>query len=380
MEEAITRKPLTPPAHHPTAKAYRPAGVSLKQLAAHLGLSQSTVSRVMNQAATAHRIADKTQQRILAAAASFNYKPNAFASGLRKKRSFIIGVLIPEISEGYPTAILGGIEDALLQEGFFYFIVSHRHREDLLREYPHLLVARAVEGIIAVDSFIEEDLPVPVVAISGHISRKSTVNIELDHELAARLALEHLQKLGHRHIAFIKGQRFSSDTRPRWEAIRRVAADLGIAIDPELTVQLQGSRLGTEPGRAATFKLLERNQRFSAIFAFNDLSAIGAITALHEAGIRVPAEVSVVGFDDILSASTNNPALTTVHQPLHEMGRIAAITLLQLIQKGNTEQPQQSIRVLPAFSERQSTRPAPQQLRQWCIDIPALTRRGKHTI
>jgi DNA-binding LacI/PurR family transcriptional regulator len=124
-----------------------------------------------------------------------------------------------------------------------------------------------------------------------------------------------------------------------------------------LTVQLGVHGLGTEPGRLATLKLLKRDRQFSAIFAFNDLSAIGAITALHESGRRVPSDVSVVGFDDILSAATNNPALTTVHQPLYEMGRIAAITLLQLILKGGTDQVESSIRVLPTFCERKSTGP-----------------------
>jgi len=340
------------------SKPFKSGSLNLKELAEHVGLSQATVSRVINQSATTHRIAIRTQERVLAAAASLNYKPNVFARGLRNNRSYTAGVIIPEVSEGFSTAVLGGIEDALLLGGFFYFVVSHRHRKELLREYPRLLVSRAVEGIIAVDSSIEEELPVPVVAVSSQVRRRSIVNIELDHLLAARYALDHLHKLGHRQIAFIKGQTFSSDTRRRWNAICKVAADLGITIDPRLTVQLEGSGLGTELGRAATVKLLERNVRFSAIFAFNDLSAIGAITALHEAGMRVPSQVSVVGFDDILSAATNNPALTTVRQPLHEMGRIAATTLLQLIQGDAVDRPKSPIRVLPTFVERQSTSPA----------------------
>lgn len=350
-----------PPKRNEAKKTSPIGSLNLKELAAHLGLSQATVSRVINQTATAHRIAARTQQRVLAAAASLNYKPNVFARGLRNNRSFTAGVIIPEVSEGYSTAVLGGIEDALLLSGFFYFVVSHRHRKELLRDYPRLLVSRAVEGIIAVDSSIEEELPVPVVAVSSHIRRKSIVNIELDHLLAARYALDHLHKLGHRQIAFIKGQTFSSDTCHRWKAICKVAADLGIAIDTRLTVQLEGSGLGTELGRAATMKLLDRNVPFSAIFAFNDLSAIGAITALHEAGIQVPSQVSVVGFDDILAAATNNPALTTVRQPLHEMGRIAATTLLQLIQGDILDKPKSPICVLPTFVRRASTSSAQQR-------------------
>jgi len=341
----------------PRRTAARP---DLKELARHLGVSQTTVSRVLNGSARQYRISEETQQRVLAAAAKLNYKANALARSLRSKRSKTVGVMVPEISEGYSTAVLGGIEDVLLLAGFFYFVVSHRHHADLLREYPSLLLARAVEGIIAVDSALEEDLPIPVVAVSNHHHRPSVVNIELDHLLAARYALEHLNRLHHRQIAFIKGQTFSSDTLARWRAICRVAAELGIEINPRLVTQLEDHGLGTDPGRAATVRLLERGQPFTAIFAFNDLAAIGAITVLREAGIEVPAQVSVIGFDDILSASTNNPPLTTVRQPLQEMGRAAASTLLQMIHSEKGEWPKHPIRVLPALIERQSTAASPQ--------------------
>jgi LacI family transcriptional regulator len=337
--------------------------VSLKELSAHLGLSQATVSRVINRSATTHRISALTQQRVLEAAESLNYKPNVFARGLRNKRSFTVGVIVPEIREGYSTSVLGGIEDTLLQNGFFYFVVSHRHRENLLLGYPRLLLDRAVEGIIAIDSEIHEELPIPVVAVSGHVHRTSAVNIELDHVLAAKYALEHLHKLGHRRIAFIKGQTFSSDTIVRWSAICKIARKLDLSIDPRLVVQLEGSAPGIAPGRAAAAELLRRKRPFTAIFAFNDLSAIGAITLLNEAGIQVPVDTSVVGFDDIPSASTNNPALTTVRQPLHEMGQVAATTLLRLIQPENASPPNNLIRVLPTFITRESTSIAPSRVR-----------------
>ncbi|MBS1823125.1 MAG: LacI family DNA-binding transcriptional regulator [Acidobacteria bacterium] len=335
------------------------AKASLKELALHLGLSQTTVSRVINGSAGAYRISAATQERVKAAAAKLNYRASTLARSLRSKQSKTVGVIVPEISEGYSTGVLSGIEDVLLVSGFFYFVVSHRHQPELLREYPSLLLSREVEGIIAVDSALGEDLPVPVVAVSGHSRCKSMVNIELDQVLAARYALEHLQHLGHKDVAFIKGQSYSSDTRSRWRAICKVAADIGIAINPHLVVQLEDPGLGTAPGRAATVKLLERNVPFTAIFAFNDLAAIGAITVLREAGIDVPSQVSVVGFDDILSAATNNPALTTVRQPMQEMGRVAATTLLQMIRSEEANWPKQGIHVLPTFVERQSTAIAP---------------------
>lgn len=328
---------------------------SLKELSALLGLSQSTVSRVINGEADKYRIARSTQQRVLHAAAQHGYSANTVAKSLRLKRTHTIGVIVPEISEGYSTAVLGGIEDELLKDGFFYFVVSHRHRPELLREYPRMLVARAVEGMIAVDTPIEENLPVPLVSISGHKRREGVINIELDHKQAAHLALSHLKTLGHKRIAFIKGQALSSDTSRRWHAIVETAKNLEIAIDPQLVVQLQSLEPGPGPGFEVTQQLIQSGQHFSAIFAFNDLTAIGAIHALREAALRVPKDVSVVGFDDVLAASTNNPPLTTIHQPLRSMGQAAATTLLGLIQDSIPHPHPTTITVYPRLIVRKST-------------------------
>ena len=358
-ERKIRKTDAIPAKNAAGGKAFRGRNVNIKELAAHLGLSQTTVSRVMNDSAAEYRIAADTQQRVLEAAASLNYEPNAFARGLRKKRSFTLGVMVPEISEGYAATVLAGIGESLLQEKYFYFVVSHRHRPELLRSYPRLLMSRAVEGIIAVDTPVREELPVPIIAVSGNSRKNGILTIELDHETAAHYALSHLFDLGHRKIAFIKGQSFSADTSARWAGIRKACSALGIRIRPELVVQLEGNEPGSQPGYVATRKLLKQGGQFSAIFAFNDISAIGAIIALHEAGISVPAKVSVIGFDDISSASTNNPALTTVRQPLYEMGRTAASTLLRQIREGGGEGQPESILVSPCLIKRRSTDRAP---------------------
>jgi DNA-binding LacI/PurR family transcriptional regulator len=329
--------------------------ITLKELAAILELSQSTVSRIVNGAAAAHRIAKETQDRVLHAAQLHGYSANSVAKSLRQKRSFTIGVIIPEISEGYSTGVLSGVEDELLKDGFFYFVVSHRHREDLMEGYPRMMLSRSVEGIIAIDTRIEEDLPVPLVSVSGHQHRSGVINIELDHERAAHLALSHLKDLGHKRIAFIKGQNFSSDTGPRWKAIVDVARALDIAVDPQLVVQLQGPEPGTGPGLEVTRRLLQSKRPFTAIFAFNDVTAIGAIQALREAGIRVPRDVSVLGFDDVLIASTNDPPLTTIHQPLRAMGRAAATTMLSLIRDEIPHPRPTVITVYPKLVVRKST-------------------------
>ncbi len=333
--------------------------ITLKELAAILELSQSTVSRIVNGAGAAHRIAQETQERVLHAAALYSYSANTVARSLRQKRTFTIGVIVPEISEGYSTAVLSGIEDELLKDGYFYFVVSHRHRADLLEGYPRMMLARSVEGIIAVDTPLEEELPVPVVAVSGHKRRHGVINIELDHAQAAHLALSHLKALGHKRIAFIKGQAFSSDTVQRWQAIEEVAETLHIEVDPQLVAQLQGPEPGPGPGLEVTRRLLEGKRPFSAIFAFNDVTAIGAILALREAGLRVPRDVSVLGFDDVLIAATNNPPLTTIHQPLRAMGQAAATTLLGLIRDEIPHPHPPVITVFPKLVVRKSTGHAP---------------------
>ena len=315
----------------PDARKTSGSGVSLKSLAEHLGLSQAAVSFVLNRSPAAKSIPQSTQELIRAGARELNYRPNHLARSLRQQRSFTIGVVVPEISEGYAALVMSGIEDHLLQEGYFYFVVSHRHRNDLIEEYPCLLQQRAVEGLIVVDTALSEAVDVPSVSVSGHRDVPGVTNIVLNHPKAACLALQHLVDLGHRKMAFIKGQAFSSDTEVRWETVREAAKKFGVDVKEKLIGQLEGDSSSPLLGYQVTQKLLASGQPFSALFTFNDISAIGAIHALREAGRRVPEDVSVVGFDDIQSAAFQNPALTTVRQPLREMGMIAAETLLRRI-------------------------------------------------
>ncbi len=312
--------------------------VSLKELAEHLGLSPATVSLVMNRSTVADSIPQETKDRILAAAKKFKYRPNFFARSLRARRSFTIGVIVPEVSDGYSASVMSGVEDYLLNQGYFYFVASHRHRADLIDEYPRLFLERSVDGIIGVDTPWTVPLSIPVVTVSGHNQVKGVTNIVLDHSRAAQMALKHLSELGHKQIAFIKGQEFSSDTQIRWTSIQKTATELGILIRDSLVVQLEGDSPSPEPGYEATKKLLGSGEPFTALFAFNDMSAMGAIRALREAKLRVPDDVSVVGFDDIQSAAYQNPGLTTVRQPLREMGRTAAETLLKRIQTETSAQ------------------------------------------
>ena len=305
---------------------------SLKMVAAHVGLSAAAVSRVLSGSPAARSIPQATQDRIVAAAQHLNYRPNHLARSLRRGRSHTVGVLVPELSEGFATLVLAGLEQGLMQAGYFYNLVSHHHRADLLEQAQSMMIERAVDGFIAIDTVVHRHAHLPTVTISCPENDEAVTNIMLNQRRAAELAMDHLTGLGHRQIAFIKGQTFSSDTERRWQAIEAAAARAKIKINPGLVVQLEGESPSHEPGYFAGQRLLASKTPFSAIFAFNDMSAIGAIRAVHEAGLRVPEDVSIVGFDDVQSAAFQNPALTTVRQPLRTMGMLAAEAIVRQIE------------------------------------------------
>lgn len=333
--------------------------VSLKQLAEYLGLSPTTLSLVLNDAAAAKAIPQETKDRIFDAARRFNYRPHYIARSLRAQRTHTLGVLVPELSDGYSAMVLSGVEDQLLREGYFYFVASHRHQAELIERYPRLFAERCAEGLIVIDTPQRRPSPLPVVSVSGHDDVPGVTNIVLDHARAAELALDHLIKLGHRRIAVIKGQDFSSDTKVRWECIRQVAAKLHIPIHSALVAQLEGDSPSPETGYVTTQKLLAAGEPFTALFAFNDISAIGAIRALRDAGLSVPEDISVVGFDDVHAAAFHNPALTTIRQPLHRMGCLAAEHLLRRISSGLEAAYPTVVTVEPELVIRQSTAPLP---------------------
>jgi LacI family transcriptional regulator len=305
--------------------------VSLKILADYLGLCPATVSVVLNNV-PGRSIPHETRERVRAAARKFNYQPSLLARSLRKQRTFTVGVLVPELSDGYHTMVMSGIGDHLMREGYFYFSAHHRHKSDLIEEYPRLLLGRGAEGLIAIDTLLHHQLPIPVVAVAGHKKIPGVTNVVLDHRRAADLSLRHLHQLGHRQIAFMRGQPFSSDSDDRWRSIVSVARELGIEIRTELTIQLEKDLTSPELGYPVVQQLLQNRRRFTAIVSFNDIAAIGAIRALRDANLRVPEDVSVVGFDDINIAAYHNPRLTTIRQPLHDMGETAARILLQRMQ------------------------------------------------
>ena len=327
--------------------------ITLKAVAQHLGLTPGTVSAVLNDSPSARSIPQETKNRIRAAAKELNYRPNFFARTLRNKRTYTIGVIAEEIGDSYSSPIISGIEEYLRKRDYFFLTVVHRHDPALLSRYSQILSERGVEGIITVDTTVQEAPMLPTVAIAGHKRLKGVTNIVLDHESAAVLALNHLKDLGHQRIALMRGNPLSSDSKDRWDAICRVAAHVGLSVDPELTIQIDTDDATPMLGYPFTKQLLARHKPFTAIFAYNDMSAIGAILALQEQGIRVPQDVSVLGFDDIPGAAFYSPSLTTVRQPQNRMGDVAAETLLNRLE-GRREYPS-DIAIEPELVVREST-------------------------
>ena len=213
--------------------------ISLKTLAEYLSLSPATVSIVVNNAPGAKSIPLKTRERVLEGAKKFNFKPNFLARSLRTRQSFTIGVIVPEFSEGYFTMVMNGVEEHLLQAGYLHFVVSHQGKADLIDGYPRLLTERAVDGFLLVNTSLNEPVRVPVVSISGHKKLKGNTNIMLDHDRAALLALKHLYDLGHRRIAFMKGQRYSLDSESRWRSIVAIAQEFRAGPEEEAAAGLE---------------------------------------------------------------------------------------------------------------------------------------------
>lgn len=322
----------------PNSKDKIKGRVTLKFLAERLGLSRTTISIVLSNSPLSSTIAAHTRERIFKAAKDYQYKPNFLARSLSQGRSYLIGVLSPDLAEGYDASLLAGIEEYLLQSDYHFFVASHQWSPERIARTAELFQERGVEGVILVNSDLSPKIDLPVVRIGRREPPFEGTSLIVDNQAGIRSALEHLVSLGHQKIAFIKGHVGSSDTEDRWEAVKAMADELSIPINPSLVVQLE--RLGRQPmapvqeGMQCAEKLLPHRGEFTALLAFNDISAIGAMNRFRDAGWSIPKDLSVVGFDDVIEASITYPALTTVQQPLRTMGETAAREIIFAITDG----------------------------------------------
>jgi len=315
--------------------------VTMRDVATQSGFSPATVSIVLNNAPLARYIAPATKHRIEETAKKLGYRPNVMARFLRSKRSHSVGVLFFDITDPFCTLIMRGVENALYQASYLAIFADAHNQRNRFERYLELLLDRHVEGLIVVANWLFVDIHVladlskrniPSATIGWELPGDNISSVMVDNETGARLALEHLYQLGHRKIAFIRGPKMLIDSAPRWRGIQKFAHSVGLEIDPNLTGQLPDSldpNSSFESGYRYTENLLEQKKKFTAVMAFDDLTALGAIRALAKAGVKVPEQCSVTGFDDVALSSLAAPSLTTVRQPMEAMGALAVNVIME---------------------------------------------------
>lgn len=311
---------------------------TIRDVARLAGVSASTASRVLS--GSDHPVAADVRQRVMRAAEELAFTPNAFARGLSKREFHLIGLLIPDIRNPYFVEIARGIEDSASRHGYLVVLCNTDRVAEKERGYVEELRAMRA-GIILAGSAIDredhlKDLanhPAPIVAISRHELPCSSVLT--DSFQGALDATTHLIQLGHRHIAFIGGPRNTFSSVDRLEGFRLAMEQNGIPIDEELIVE---GDYTLEGGAAAFRRLMAVRRSPSAVFAANDQTALGAMREARHNGLRIPRDISLVGFDGIAAAAQSEPPLTTIHLSLHHIGQLAADLLLDQLKTGRVEQ------------------------------------------
>ena len=326
--------------------------ITIRDVAQHAQVSVTTVSHVINGT---RFVSEDAQARVRAAIEALNYVPSAVARSLKSSRTHTVGMMIPNNSNPYFAEIIRGIEDTCFAAGFNVILCNSDDDPHKQAAYVRVLSEKQVDGLIVLSSGGDPELldtlrsaTMPQVVVDREIDDLAADLVEVDHEGGARVAVEHLVSLGHRRIACIAGPMELSPARQRVQGWRRALEAAGLGRDDTLVAS---GAFTAEGGHEAMRSLLQH--RPSAVFASNDLMAIGAICAAADAGLRVPQDLSVIGFDDIALAAYSNPPLTTIAQPKHQTGELAARMVMQRIAK--PERPLQREILRPSLVIRRST-------------------------
>lgn len=304
---------------------------TLQEVADAAGVSPATVSRFLNGTA---KVADDKRQIIERVIEELNYKPNRLAQYLKSGSTRTIGVLTQSLESGYFNKTMTGIEDVMKAAGYALLIMSGHWHADEEAEHVELLIGRRVDAVAILTGNMTDaqilgfSKRVPIVAFGRKLDSARAVGFCLDNYAAACEAMELLIEQGHRRIAFIAGPDDQEDARARLAGYRDTLARHKLEVAPELIVAGDFQESG---GLMAVNQLLASSQRFTAIFAANDLTAYGARLALYRRSIRVPDDISIIGFDDLHSSMYTTPPLTTVRQPLYEVGTAIANLMLPMI-------------------------------------------------
>lgn len=305
---------------------------TIRDVARAAGVGQATVSRVLNNSGY---VKPETRQRVVEAASALGFVPSSLARGLVRHATDTVGLIIPDITNPFFPAVTRGMEDAASEAGYTVFLCNTDNDPAMEALDVRRFRERRVDGIIFVGTTDRRELVesllaegVPVVLTDRGVSDLDVDSVLVDNAAGALAACRHLIDLGHRRIAHVAGAPHTRTGQDRWNGYRRALESAGMVYE-EALVRCGDYTLGS--GYRIGKELLNMGSRPTAVFAANDLMAFGVLQAAAEAGLSVPDDLSLVGFDDVQMASMVQPGLTTVRQPAYEMGRLAMTMLLERI-------------------------------------------------
>lgn len=308
---------------------------TIKDVARRAGVSTATVSRVLNGQ---HWVAEETKATVLQAVQELNYKPNAIARSLMNAQTKTLAIIFPNVSDMFSGTVLSGVEDAAHQRGFSVIVCKTGGGHERTLGYLQLLAEKRVDGIVFASEVLREEyasfigrLRIPLVVLSGESMQPGIPTVRCDDHQAAYAAASYLIGQGHERIAMLYGGAHDTpEQNGRLLGFHEAHRDHGLVVEPQHVLCLEG--FAFKDGQLGGAALLQQNRTLTAIFASSDELALGVMSAAYVRGIRVPEDLSVMGFDDLPLAEMSLPPLTTVRQPLYGMGRRAATMLLDHIQ------------------------------------------------
>jgi LacI family transcriptional regulator len=309
--------------------------VTIADVARRAGVSIATVSRVLSPSSDPHPVSASTAQRVQAAALELKFVPSAIAQGLVVRRSGLIGLVVPDLSDPYYPNIASGVERTARNASLSVLICNTLGEEAHLRDYLQLLRARRVDAIVIsggsaltpseLDLVAQLDAPVVLIGRPNEDAEARLAFVSIDNVAAARAVTQHLVELGRKRIAHLAGPATQSTMQDRWLGFAGVVEEAGVDM-----MLLETSGAPEEGYREVTEALSQRRRRPDAIFAATDRLAVAAMAAIHDARLRVPRDVAVIGFDDIPLAAMLRPSLSSVHQPAELLGQKAIELALKL--------------------------------------------------
>lgn len=306
----------------------------MKDVARRAGVSTATVSHVINNS---RFVSDPVKQIVFQAMEELQYRPNAIAKSLRQKSTHTIGLVISDIANPFFTSLVRAVEDVANRKGYNLILCNTDEQPDKERVYLDVLMQKQVDGIIVAPTtgntaYFRElaERNFPLVFIDRHLDEVNVPAVLVDSEDGAFQAVSHLIRLGHRRIGLVTGLTTVTTTGDRRRGYERALAEFGLPLDPALIRQGNSQVPGGQEGGLA---LLRLPLRPTAIFATNNLMTIGVMRALHDEGLQCPQDLAIVGFDDFDWASSFRPYLTTVAQPVYDLGKAAADLLLARLER-----------------------------------------------